>query len=147
MAGARAVATRKGRVGDPALRSEKTLDRGADEIDLVAGVMRADGEAEDFVGEFFGERKIAAFPAALAVGVREVRRDRIMNARADTLGCEVGLQGVAAGGANDEEVPNGFGPSRDVGQREVAGGGEGSELRVVAGGEGSAAGVPGGEVR
>ena len=52
-----------------ALRSEKILDRRADEIDLRGGVVRTDGEAEHFVGEPFGERKIAALPAGVAVGV------------------------------------------------------------------------------
>ena len=52
-----------------ALRPEKILDRRADEIDLRGGVVRTDGEAEDFVGEPFGERKIAALPAGGAVGV------------------------------------------------------------------------------
>lgn len=64
-----AVATGRGRVGDSALRSEKIFDRRADKIDLRGGVVRTDGEAEHFVGEPFGERKIAALPAGVAVGL------------------------------------------------------------------------------
>ena len=58
-----------GEGGDPALRPEDMLHCRADKIDLRGGVVRTNREAEDFVGEPFGEWKIAALPAGVAVGV------------------------------------------------------------------------------
>lgn len=58
-----------GEGGDPALRPEEMLHCRADKIDLRGGVVRTNREAEDFVGEPFGEWEIAALPAGVAVGV------------------------------------------------------------------------------
>ena len=49
--------------------------------------------------ELLRERKIAALPALAAVCVRKVRRGGVVDLRSDLALGEVGLQGVASGGA------------------------------------------------
>ena len=70
-----------------------------------------------------------------------------MDAGADAVSPEVGLERVAAGGADHKEVPHGFGPRGDEGQGDHARCGQGCELIEITSGEGSAAGIPRGEMR
>ena len=67
-----------------------------------------------------------------------------MNLRPHALGGEMRLQRVAVRGPNDEKMPHRFGRRRHERQHEIA---YALELGEIAGGEGDAAGVPGGEVR
>lgn len=88
-------------------------------------------QAEHFPGHLFGNRKSPGLFVAVSIGRLQMRRDRIVDHRADPRSGEGLLQGIALGRADYKEVPDRFGPFRHFRQDEP---GKSGKIAQVVGG-------------
>ena len=79
-----------------------------DRRDLVLVQMWTDGNAQHRIGQLFGERKIAPFPATAGVGFGQVRRNRIMDERSNPGLVQTFLQFVTERMPDNKQMPNRF---------------------------------------
>ena len=100
--------------------------------------MRPHGQAEHFFCHRFGNRKVALLVAQRCVGLLPVRRNRVMNQRADAGIGQRLLQRVALRVPHHVQVPHRLGPFGHLRQGQAAAG----QALLVARGDGAAAFVP-----
>ena len=84
--------------------------RGGDFVDLLGLEMWAHRQAEHRVGKPFGQRIGAPALPQIGIGLLQMRRDRVVHQRADTLAIERLDQLGAAVGTNHIKVPYRLGP-------------------------------------